>query len=126
MKLNFAVLKSTFIVCKLDPASPIPDWINKQEFFSVTHSEDELSVVCVQENIPENIKTEKDWRVFRVEGPLDFSLVGILNNISNTMVKRNISIFVISTFDTDYILVKLRDFENAKKALKEDGHSIAE
>ncbi len=124
MKLNFIALNETFAVCKLPPNSDIPNWIYNNVFYSITHTPDELSLVCIQDTIPAEVRAEKDWKVFKVAGPLDFSLVGILSNISNTLAKSEISIFAISTFDTDYVLVKKKDYEKAKKAFVEQGHTI--
>lgn len=70
-------------------------------------------MVCLQDNIPNNIKYEKDWRILKFEGPLDFSLIGILSSISTVLAERGISIFAVSICDTDYILVKAKDIINA-------------
>ncbi len=123
-KLVMKVLKEKFGVCRLDSTNSIPGWATNSEFFSITKTLDELSIVCCQNNIPDGIKCEKDWRILKVEGPLDFSLVGILASISTTLAKSGISIFAISTYDTDYILVKDRDIYNTITALCNDGYEI--
>lgn len=124
MKLNFTVVEGKYGVCRLDKDSRIPDWAYQSEFFSLTKTFDELSIVCLQESIPEGIKCERDWRILKVEGILDFSLTGILASISNTLAKAGISIFAVSTYDTDYVLVKDIDFKNAIEALRQAGFGM--
>lgn len=102
-------------VCRLVSGAPIPLWATNDSFFSITKTDDELSIVCSENNVPKNIKSEKDWRAIKVEGPLDFSLTGILSSLVSPLAEAKISIFAISTYDTDYILV--RD-DNLKKAIK--------
>ena len=124
MKLNFSTLGGIYGVCRLDKDSHIPEWAYESEFFNITRTLDELSIVCSQESIPKDIKCEKDWRVLKVEGILDFSLTGILASISNTLAKAEISIFAISTYDTDYILVKDTDFDKTVSALRREGFKV--
>ena len=123
-RLVMTLFEKTFCVCRLNSKEEIPSWALKNEFYSITKTFEELSVVCVQENIPENVKCERDWRILKVEGPLDFSIVGILSAISSILARVGVSIFAISTFDTDYILVKEKDIDEAVKALAEEGYDI--
>ncbi|MBS5925464.1 MAG: ACT domain-containing protein [Clostridium sp.] len=102
----------------------VPLWVDTKNFISITRTEDELSIVCIDKNIPNEIKSEKGWRVLKVEGPLDFSLIGILSKISGILAKEKISIFVVSTFDTDYILVKEESLENSIKVLSDNNINI--
>lgn len=113
-----------YVVCRLEKNEKIPTWINTEKFYSITKTEDELSIVCLDENIDENIKCEKGWRVLKIQGPLDFSLVGILSKISVILAENNISIFAISTYDTDYILVKEESIEKTIKVMTENGYNI--
>ena len=96
-----------------------------KSFFSVTKTEDEISVVMLQDKISSDVKVEKDWRILKVEGTLDFSLIGILAKISEILAKNSISIFVISTFNTDYILVKEEKIEKAMTVLSKEGYEIS-
>ena len=73
--------------------------------YTLTKTKEELSLVCLQSNVPSNVMSEGDWRIIKVLGPLDFTLVGILASLSTTLMKAGVSIFAISTFDTDYLLV---------------------
>ena len=93
-------------------------------FISVTRTIDELSVVCAAVSVPANVTADHGWRGLRVEGPLPFTLVGILASLSATLAAEEISVFVISTYDTDYLMVKDDDLPRAVVALEADGHDI--
>jgi hypothetical protein len=123
-KLIMKLLNDKYGVCRLDKKDVIPTWGIDGEFYSITKTEDELSIVCLQNTIPDNIKYEGEWRVFKVEGPLDFSLVGILSAISSLMAEKGISIFAISTYDTDYILIKEHDMDKAIKTLSDNNYEV--
>ena len=120
-KLTLSILPGKMAICRLEHNAGIPHWLdlNSNNFFSICHTTDELSIVCNENIVPDHIKYEKSWNVFKVEGPLDFSLTGILASLTKPLAQEGISIFAISTFDTDYILVKEDKFEEAKKALSE-------
>ncbi|MFT8312984.1 MAG: ACT domain-containing protein [Clostridium sp.] len=122
--LTMKLLKEKFGVCKLDKDELIPEWIKNSQFYSITKTADELSIVCSQDSIPGEVKCEKDWRILKVEGPLDFSLIGILSSITTILAQKEISIFAISTYDTDYILVKNKDIDNAINALSDEKYII--
>jgi hypothetical protein len=122
--LIMKLLKEKYGVCRLCKDESIPEWAKDGEFFSITRTCDELSIVCNQDNIPDNIKCEKEWRALKVEGPLDFSLIGILASISTILAQNKISIFAISTYDTDYILVKNGYVDNAIKSLIKEGYKV--
>ena len=91
---------------------------------SVTRTAEELSVVCEQAGVPANIQAERDWRALRIKGTLDFSLTGILANIAFPLANAGISIFAVSTFDTDYVLVKAERLGEAVSALTAAGHRV--
>ncbi len=122
--LTMKLMKGLYGVCRLNRDEAIPEWVFQSSFYSITKTLDELSVVCSQDNIPDEIKCEKDWRILRVEGPLDFSLIGILSSISTTLANKGISIFAISTYDTDYILVKDKKVDMAIDALSAEKYEI--
>lgn len=123
MKLSFSVLPENFAIVQLPPNESPPNWVSG-DFYSITRTSDELSIVCDQNLLPEGIKADKDWKALKIQGPLDFSLVGILSDISSTLAKGEVSIFVISTYNTDYILVKSKDLDKAVDLLKSAGHSV--
>jgi len=123
-KLTMKLLRGKYGVCRLDKSDLIPEWMQNSDFLSITRTQEELSVVCSEESIPNDIKCEKDWRILKIEGPLDFSLVGILASISTVLAQKKISIFAVSTYDTDYILVKNKDIDSAIAALTSEGYEI--
>ena len=114
----------TFAISRLQPDSEIPTWALKGTFCSINKTPEELSIVCDENNVPEGIRSEKNWRLFKVVGPLDFSLTGILASIANPLASAKISIFAISSFDTDYFLVPAKDLDTARGALACAGFSI--
>lgn len=122
--LTMKLLKDKFGVCRLNKNERVPEWAKNSEFYSITKTLDELSIVCSQDIIPSDIRCERDWRVFMVVGPLEFSLIGILASISTILAQRGISIFAISTYDTDYILVKDKDIDHAIDALSNEKYEI--
>ena len=121
--LELQILAGAYAVSRLSADAPIPEWA-QGELVSLTRTLDELSVVSPAEAVPESIKSERGWRALRVAGPLDFSLVGILAELSGVLAQAEIPIFALSTFDTDYLLVGDRDLERAVRALKSAGHRV--
>ena len=122
--LTMKLLKEKYGVCRLAKTELIPKWAQDSNFFSITKTSDELSIVCLEDSIPNEIKCEKDWRILKIEGPLDFSLIGILASISTILAQKGISIFAISTYDTDYILVKNKDIDNAIESLIKERYEV--
>lgn len=122
--MKIKCLKENFSVCKLKDFSHV-NWNARLYFLAKT--EEENSLVCVTENVPENTTDREDgWRGFRIEGVLDFSLVGILSTISSMLAKAQISIFAVSTYDTDYIFVKEEKLAQALGLLRQNGYQINE
>ena len=117
MQLTLSLLPSTLAVCRLDGESEFPAWAQSSSFLNIARTSDELSVVCDQSLVPDGVKMVAGWRAFKVEGPLDFSLTGIVSSISAVLADNKISIFVVSTFDTDYILVQEKNLAKTKEVL---------
>ncbi|NLU32565.1 MAG: ACT domain-containing protein [Clostridiaceae bacterium] len=124
MVLPLSVLPDELSICRLPSDSPVPDWAWNGDFCSVTRTCSELSIVAVSRFIPGDVARESSFRAIKVEGTLNFSLVGILAEISTVLAREGISIFAVSTYDTDYILVRDRDLEQAAAALRKAGHRI--
>lgn len=125
MKLK--ILNLNFSIIKYPTEQIIPEWITNSEIYSITRTEEELSIVCPSDDIPtkeafENI--ENDWKAIKVEGVLEFSLTGILSSLAQPLAKNKISIFALSTFNTDYLLVKSDSIDKAKIVLENEGHSF--
>ncbi|MCD6402338.1 ACT domain-containing protein [bacterium] len=118
-KLTLSILPEKLGICHLGKNSPIPEWAKRTEgFCSITRTPDELSVVCPQEEIPNEVMAEKDWRVLKVKGPLGFVLTGIVSSLSTPLAKAGISILYISTYETDYLLVKDQDLAKTIEILE--------
>ncbi len=118
-KFILSLLPVKLGICHFDKNHQIPSWaIEKNEFFSLTKTPDELSVLCPQEKIPGGVLVEKNWRVFQVKGPLGFSLTSVVASLSKPLAEAKISILYISTYETDYIFVQEKDLEKAIKVLK--------
>ncbi len=124
MSLRLSVLKGTYAICRLDKSARIPDWAFTGDLFSITLTADELSVVCRQDTVPEDVRISRGWKCIKVEGPLDFSLTGVLASLAVPLAEAGIPIFTISTFDTDYIMVKEADLEKAVITLDSVGHTV--
>jgi hypothetical protein len=123
--LTLALLKETLAVCRLSNKDDVPAWVWAEPLFFAARTQDELSLVLPQEHVPAEWLAERDWRAFKVLGPLDFSLTGILASLAAPLGTAGISIFALSTYDTDYLLLKERDLESAVYALTQAGHAIS-
>jgi uncharacterized protein len=118
------LLPGRYSVCRLAADAEVPAWAAGGAFSSVTRTGDELSVVCATDLAPEGTRCEGGWRIFQVAGPLDFSLTGVLAAIAAPLADAGVSIFAISTFDTDYVLVKEENLAKAVDALRAVGHRM--
>ena len=123
-RLPLRVLPARLAVCFLPPEAPLPDWATRGTFHSVTRTDDELSVVCDYTAIPPNVVHEGPWACLQVDGPLDFSLTGVLASLAAPLAGAGISIFAVSTYRTDYVLVPERDLNAALQALSAAGHTV--
>ena len=125
-KLNFSLLPGRFAVSRLAAETPIPDWIHSGPFSCVSRTRDELSVVSLTASVPAEVQSEKDWICLKLLGPFPFHLTGILALFLDPLAEANIPIFSVSTFDTDYILVRSVDLFVAREALIGAGHEHVE
>jgi len=123
--LTLSVLDGLFAIVKLSPESAIPDWATKGEFFSVTRNANELSLVVSEANVPPALDASRHWRMLRVHGPFAFSEVGVVAALANPLARIGVAIFVISTFDTDYLLIQQEEIPVAVEALEHAGHRIS-
>lgn len=120
MKLE--VLQYHFSVCKVTDETLVS---TNREFCFLAHTDEEISLVCPTSDVPlETTVREDGWRAFRIQGTLDFSLIGILAKISTILADHHIGIFVISTYNTDYILVKSKNFDHALERLRQAGYDV--
>jgi hypothetical protein len=121
---TLSLFPETFAICRLKPGSALPLWAQTDPLFSITSTPDELSLVTRDQSIPADVQADRGWRCFKLHGPIPFSLTGILNSITIPLSEATIGIFAISTFDTDYVLVKEHDLPQALSTLTQAGHTI--
>ena len=123
LSLRLSILDLRLAVCRLATRT-VPGWTTRGDFFSVTRTPDELSVVCPEDGVPHGVRREGGWRALEVEGPLEFSLVGVLSSVVTPLAGAGVSIFAVSTYDTDYVLVKDEQLDLAVAALRARGHEV--
>lgn len=122
--MQLEILNNKLKVVKLNTNETVPEIVFKQRFYSITKTSEELSIVVDEDiNIQSDI-VEYNWRAIKIVGTLDFSLIGILSRISTILAQAQISIFAISTYNTDYILLKANQLENAVEVLKQNNYEI--
>ena len=102
----------------------MPDWAISGAFTSVTRTPEEVSVVCAETAVPEGVKCEPGWRCLRIRGPLAFSEIGVISSLAAALATAGIGIFVLSTYDTDHILVKEKCLEAAQAVLASEGYTF--
>ena len=124
VNLVLSVLSETFTIHQLSQDVSIPEEILKCNYYSVSKTENELSLVCSEVIEVQSLQSSKGWKCIKVKDPLDFNLTGILAGISDILAQTNISIFAISTFDTDYILVRKHDLSSATSQLRQAGYKF--
>ena len=118
------VLSERVAICRLAAGDTLPPWA-AGPFYSVTRTADELSVVCREAAVPAGVRSERGWRALQVQGPLDFALTGVLASLAVPLAQAGVSIFAVSTFDTDYLLVKEEQNERAARVLQLAGHELS-
>lgn len=119
----FTHLRDTFAIVRMPPSEEIPRWASG-EFVSITRTADELSVVCKESAVPAGSHADRGWECLRVEGKMPLTMVGVAAEFTSLLAKAGVSVFLISTFDTDYVLVKGDALERAADALRGGGHSV--
>jgi uncharacterized protein len=119
-EISLTLLRDTLAICRFEAGTDLPAWAQKAgDFHSITRTSDEVSIVLPQKNIGnQEISCERDWRALRVDGKLDFSLCGVLSSILDILKDASVPVFVISTYDTDYVLVKEQEVTKTTAALR--------
>ena len=123
-KIVLSILDETYIIHKLDQSTNLPEGLIESEFYSLSNSREETSLVCPEQILIQSENSSSNWKCLKVAGPLDLKLTGILAGLSDTLEKAKISIFANSTFETDYLLIQKRVLETAKTALKSAGYKF--
>lgn len=123
-QLTITVHPELYAICRLEPNAEVPAWVVAKSFFTLSRTKTELSLVCEEKGVPAQTHAERSRRLLQVEGTLAFTLTGVLAAITVPLAEAAISIFAVSTYDTDYVLVSDSDLENAIAVLERAGHAI--
>lgn len=122
--MRLRLLPGSYAVARLDPSTTLPPWATSGGFWSVTRAGSELSIVCAEAAVPSEVTAERGWRALAVAGPLDFAVTGILHDLTAPLARAELSVFAISTYDTDYLLVRAATVEDAVAAMRAAGHVV--
>lgn len=122
---SVAFLPEPLAICRLVADAPIPAWAYSGPFHVVTRTHEELSIVCDEQAVPPGMTCERGWRALKVAGPLDFAQIGVLASLLVPLASAEVSVFAISTFDTDYLLVRDNNVNRAVSALRAAGHDVS-
>jgi hypothetical protein len=121
---TLTVLPLALAVCTLPPDAPLPAWATASAFFSVTRTDDELSMICPEQAVPADITCTRDWACLKVEGPFDFTATGVLAALAPPLADAGVPCLAVATYQTDYLLVKVADLPAAVAALRSAGHVV--
>ena len=123
MQLRISILPERLAVSRLAADAAVPEWM-RGTFTSVTRTKDELSVICDDDAVPEDVRSERGWRALRVEGPIPFEVTGVAAALIAPLAEARISVFLMATYDTDHLLLKEEVFARAVEILRSRGHEI--
>ena len=120
---ELSVLASVFVACRFEATAPVPPWaIADMGFVSITRTDDELTIICSEEQSPDS--TEVRWRCLKVHGPFPFNAIGVLSELTRVLAEAGISLLAVSTHSTDYLFVHVKDLADAVRALRRHGHTV--
>ena len=125
-RFQLTALPGFFAIVRLAADAPLPSWASAGDFFSMTRTSDELSVVCLATQVPSSLTAETGWRALKVHGPFALSEIGVLAALAAALAHAKVSLFAISTFATDYLLVNDKNLNAAVAALRAAGHSVVD
>lgn len=123
-QLTIVVYPDLYAICRLDSEAAVPGWASGTRFLSITRTASELSIVCEEKMLPEQAHAERNRRLMQIEGTLAFTLTGVLASVAAPLANAGISVFAVSTYDTDYLLVSEEDLQEATQVLEAAGHAI--
>lgn len=123
-QLSLSLLPHKYAVCQFHPDKHIPYWALMGDFVSLTRTNEELSIICQQSNVPTEVEAERGWCCIQVQGAFDFSVVGVHASLAIPLAEANISVLSVATYATDYLLVKEENVERALQVLEQAGHVI--
>lgn len=120
--LRLCAVPGIYGVARLGPASPIPSWFDGPGFSALMRADDELTLLCLQERIPDIVEAERNWRCFRSLGPIPFDATGIVQALIEPLSRQGIGVFVVCTFDGEHVLVSDSDWARSLSLLEQAGH----
>ena len=124
VRVRLKPLSGRYAVSRLEAKASIPGWADGPGFVSITRTEDELSVVCLQDRVPDGVKHDRDWVALKLQGPFAFDETGIVLSVIKPLSENELGIFLVSTFDGDHLLVKAKDEAKARGLLVAAGHTL--
>ena len=122
--LSLTLLPGAVAICRLDPKAPIPEWALGSDWWSITRTSDELSVVCAETRVPASVASSRGWRALKFDGPLPLDQTGILASVTAPLAAAHVSVFALATFSTDFVLIPAAQQPAAIDALERAGHSV--
>jgi hypothetical protein len=123
-QLTIVVYPGLYAISRLDSGAAVPAWVGGARFLTITRTASELSIVCEEQMVPAEVHAERNRRLMQIEGTLAFTLTGVLASVAAPLAGAGISIFAVSTYDTDYLLVSEEDLQEATQVLESAGHAI--
>jgi hypothetical protein len=123
MNLQFTLLPETLAIVRLDGDEAIPAWA-RGSFVSITRSHGELSIVCGEASVPEHVAATRGWRCLRAEGPFPLDAIGIAASFIPALAEARVSVFLVATYDTDYLLLNGEQLQRGLEALRDAGHNV--
>jgi uncharacterized protein len=123
-RFELSLLPERFAILRLAPDAPAPSWAAQGPFFSITRTADELSIVTAARNVPDGVPTQATFRILKVHGPFALSEIGVVSALAAPLADAKISLLVIATFDTDYLLVSPEQLQAAVATLEKAGHKV--
>lgn len=121
--MDLSRVPGIFAICRLAPDNAIPAWVwHDRSFLSITYTADELSIICPLAHVPAGVPAERHWAILKVEGSLELDLTDVLSSLTTPLTTAGLALFVVSTFDTDYFLVKEQHLTQARQILEGAGH----
>ena len=124
MSVKLHVLPDSIAICRLAPDADVPTWATG-DFVSITRTTEELSIVCPQGGVPDDVTAERDYRCLRIAGTLDFTMVGVISGIARVLAENEVTLLVVSTYDTDWFLFRQASLDRAVGALRAAGYEVA-
>jgi|SRR5438309_7773759 len=123
-QLTIVIYREIYGICRLEPDAAVPAWARGTRFLSITRTPNELSIVCEEALVPDHAYAERNRRLMHIEGTLAFTLTGVLASVAAPLANAGISVFAVSTYDTDYLLVSDEDLQETMQVLETAGHAI--